>query len=147
MEFKNTSWGILSVSNIPWASLGKLWLSFSIKLILRAYWIILRIYAHLQLSSSFPESVWCSLCEKCPYSEFFWSAFSDISPYLSVFCPKAGKYGREKLRTQILFTKWFVAIKLGWTLLLSLDHLLPLWLGHLFPEGELFQEGWESFEP
>ena len=36
------------------------------------------------------------MCEKCPYSEFFWSVFS----------PNAGKYGPEKLRIWTLFTQW-----------------------------------------
>ena len=40
--------------------------------------------------------------KKCQYSELFWSVFSliwtkygEISPYLSVFSPNAGKYGPE----------------------------------------------------
>ena len=36
-----------------------------------------------------------ALCEKCPYSEFFWSASS----------PNAGKYGSEKPRIQTPFTQ------------------------------------------
>ena len=46
-----------------------------------------------------------TLHEKCPYSEFFWSAFSRIrlnkelnTEYLSLFIPSTGKYGPEKLR-------------------------------------------------
>ena len=38
---------------------------------------------------------WVSLREKCPYSEFFWSAFS----------LNEGKYGPEKLRIRTLFTQ------------------------------------------
>ena len=40
-----------------------------------------------------------SLCEKCPNTEFFLVRISRIrtdTPYLSVFNPNAGKYGREK---------------------------------------------------
>ena len=37
-------------------------------------------------------NVHCSLREKFPYSEFFWSA-----PYLSEFSPNPGKHGSEKL--------------------------------------------------
>ena len=41
------------------------------------------------------------LREKCPYSKFFWSAFS----------PNAGKYGPEKLRMRQLFTKWYKLVQ------------------------------------
>ena len=36
------------------------------------------------------------LCEKCPYSELFWSAFSFIQT----------EYGPEQLRIGTLFTQW-----------------------------------------
>ena len=44
-----------------------------------------------------------ALPKKCPYSEFFWSAFFlhfpafglNTAPYLSVFSPNAGKYGKN----------------------------------------------------
>ena len=44
---------------------------------------------------NFVLSQW-TLCEKSPYSEFFWSVFS----------PNAGKYRPEKLRIQTLFMQW-----------------------------------------
>ena len=51
-----------------------------------------------------------TLREKCPYSDFFWSIFSRIwtffTLYLSVCSPNAGKYGPEKLRIRPLFTQW-----------------------------------------
>ena len=49
--------------------------------------------------------------EKCPYSEFFWSVFSRIRTdygeiqYLSVFTPNAGKYGPEKPRIRLHFSR------------------------------------------
>ena len=46
-----------------------------------------------------------TLCEKCPYSEFFWSVFFRIrTRYLFVFSPNAAKCGPEKLQIRILFT-------------------------------------------
>ena len=51
--------------------------------------------------------------QKCPYSEFFWSAFSCIPTeygekrsYLSVFSQKAGKCGQEKFWIRTIFTQW-----------------------------------------
>ena len=45
-----------------------------------------------------------TLREKCPYTEFSWSAFSYIA-YLSVFIPNVAKYEPQKLRTRTLFTQ------------------------------------------
>ena len=51
------------------------------------------------------------LCEKCPYSELFWSAFSCIRPgyteilYLSVFSLNVEKCRQEQLRMRALFTQ------------------------------------------
>ena len=54
----------------------------------------------------------CVKSEKYPYSEFFWSVFShiripeysvqmqEITPYLSLFSPNAGKHGPKKLRNR-----------------------------------------------
>ena len=40
-----------------------------------------------------------TLCEKCPYSEFFWSAFSHIrTDSGEIRINNAGKYEPEKLR-------------------------------------------------
>ena len=57
--------------------------------------------------------IWlASLREKCPYSEFFWPVFSNISdwirrdtPYLPLFSPSAGKYGPKNFRIRTLFTQ------------------------------------------
>ena len=42
-----------------------------------------------------------ALCEKCPYSEFFWSAFSRIRT--EIISPNPGKRGPEKLGIRTLF--------------------------------------------
>ena len=46
------------------------------------------------------------------HSELFWSVFSripveygEITPYLSVISPNAGKHGAEQLRIRTLFTQ------------------------------------------
>ena len=73
-----------------------------------------------------------------------------IFPHFSLslrILSECGKIRARKTPNIDTFTKWFPATKLGWTSLLSFDHLLPLWLEHLSPEAELIQEGWESFEP
>ena len=57
--------------------------------------------------------IWlASLREKCPYSEFFWPVFSNISDwirrdtlYLPLFSPSAGKYGPKNFRIRTLFTQ------------------------------------------
>ena len=50
-----------------------------------------------------------ALRKKCPYSELFWSVFSNIRTeygeilrYLSVFSPNAGKYGPPKVRGVVM---------------------------------------------
>ena len=44
-----------------------------------------------------------TLCEKCPYSEFFWSVFSRIrTEYEGI----RRKYAPEKLQIRSLFTQW-----------------------------------------
>ena len=68
---------------------------------------------NIKLSSPIGINVTITLSKKCPYSEFFWSAFSRIFPhshcirrdipYLSVFSPNAEKYGPEKLSIRTLF--------------------------------------------
>ena len=55
-----------------------------------------------------------SLREKCPYSEFFWSAFYFLAYFTILFL----KYGPEKLRIKTLFTQCIVQP------LLSLDGLV-----------------------
>ena len=46
----------------------------------------------------------CTLCKKCLYSEFFWSAFSRIrTEYGS---PNAGEHRPEKFRMRTLFKQW-----------------------------------------
>ena len=47
-----------------------------------------------------PQMIWsaqAALREKCPYLEFFWSAFSRIRT----------EYGPEKRRIRTLFTQWW----------------------------------------
>ena len=147
MEFKNTSWGILSVSNMPWASLGKFWLlSFSIKLILREYWIMVRILWSFVV---FFQFLWkwliFTLWKVSVFGVFLVRIFPHFSLSLRILS-ECEKIRARKTPNIDTFTKWFPAAKLGWTSLLSFDHLLPLWLGHLSPEAELIQEGWESFK-
>ena len=52
-----------------------------------------------------PKYCWWCCCEKCPYSELFWSAFSHIR---TVFSPNAGKYGPEELLIQTFFMQWWL---------------------------------------
>ena len=55
-------------------------------------------------SISFHKDVeWWPLREKCPYSEFFWSAFSRIRT----------EYGTEKLLIRTLFMQWVKCIFLN----------------------------------
>ena len=69
-----------------------------------------------------------ALREKCPYSEFFWSAFSRIrTEYLSVFSSNPGNYGPEKLRIRILVTQceicWYSQYQKPLNSKVSLVHL------------------------
>ena len=72
------------------------------------------------------------LCEKCPYSEFFWSVFSRIrTEYGEIrrISPNVEKYGPDKLGIRTLFTQCTRWNNCQATLISLPIHFLPSSLG------------------